>query len=396
MTNSTNAAVGNSESAVANGNKAAEKAKPLADEHPVVEDETVKGKPVFDRIDFVRNAYSRATLFVANEGQWQIRGAGQVVCVQPQNQPDEWWIVVRLMYSKENVLESRILTDTIYQKQHEIYIVWSEPDAKLALNFTVQEKAGCTKIWDKICQIQLEGKIRNSLEAQLRQTSESNRELTVQLNILNAKNREILKRNCELEQELSNSQAKTRDLEAKFDQTDVVIAVMKEKVDKLENGEILRLQKENAKLEKQVAKLSNENEMKSQENSEIRKKLVELEKRIADMDKKNAEMAEKLKSWDYVDQQLVRITEFAEGIRKKMPESKVEQSLQQQSPPRLDPIVPSAASKQQSQEEEEVTELGPDGDSAKGSRIDTQKNLEEADAKNAENVGLGTEADIIQ
>ncbi|KAI1702714.1 serine/threonine-protein phosphatase 4 regulatory subunit 3B [Ditylenchus destructor] len=399
MTNSTSSAVGSSELIKANNDKGLEKAKPSAEEHPVAEDEAVKGKPALDRIDFVRDARNQVSLYELNDqGQWLIRGTGHVVCVQPQNQPDEWWIVVRHVSNEQNVLESRILQNTIYQKQNENCIIWSEPDVgKLGLSF--QEKAGRTEIWDKIYQIQLEGKIRKSLEAQLRQTSENNRQLiesnrqltadhntlqqqlTVQLNILNAKNREILKRNCELEQELSNSQAKIRDLEAKFDQTDVgiMIAVLKENFGKLENG---------------VAKLSSENETKNAENSQIRNKLVESEKRIADMDKKNAEMAEKLKSWDYMDQQLIRITEYAEGMRKMMPESKVEQSLQQQSPPRLDPIVPQAASKQQSQEEE-VTELGPDGDSAKESLIDPQMILEEADAKNAENVASGSITDII-
>jgi protein phosphatase-4 regulatory subunit 3 len=55
--------------------------------------------------------------------------------------------------SENNVLESAILSDTVYQRQQGTLIVWSENDVcDLALSF--QEKSGCAAIWDKICQIQ--------------------------------------------------------------------------------------------------------------------------------------------------------------------------------------------------------------------------------------------------
>ncbi|KAI1701061.1 serine/threonine-protein phosphatase 4 regulatory subunit 3 [Ditylenchus destructor] len=410
MTNSTIPAVGSTELIKANDNKGLEKAKPPADEHPVAGDGTVKGKLELDRVDFVRNARNRVKLFTRS--RWVKRGTGHVACVQSRNQPDEWWIVVRSESNEKNILESRILTDTIYDKQYKNCIVWSEPD-DFWLKFL--ENAGRTEILNKISHIQLEGKLRNS-EAERRQTSESNRQLTADLNTLQDKNRITLDRNRELEQELSNSQAKIQDLEAKLDQTDVaqVIAVLKENVGKLENGEILRLQTEVEKLsnenkmknqelidiqkklaesEKRIADLNKEKEDMSQElkneNSAIRKKLDESEKRIADMNKENAEMqekkmAEELKSWEHLRQLLGGATEYSEGIRKQK-----EQSLQQQSFPRLDPIVPPAASKQQSKEEV-VAEIGPDGDSAKGLCVDTQKNLKEAGAKNAINVASGS------
>ena len=50
------------------------------------------------------------------------------------------------------LLESKIQTDTAYQKQQETLIVWSEGDNfDLALSF--QEKAGCDEIWEKICSV---------------------------------------------------------------------------------------------------------------------------------------------------------------------------------------------------------------------------------------------------
>ena len=52
------------------------------------------------------------------------------------------------------LLESKIQTDTAYQKQQETLIVWSEGDNfDLALSF--QEKAGCDEIWEKICSVSL-------------------------------------------------------------------------------------------------------------------------------------------------------------------------------------------------------------------------------------------------
>jgi protein phosphatase-4 regulatory subunit 3 len=72
-------------------------------------------------------------------------------------QPGSWCIIVRLEANIEanekNVLESKIMPDTIYQKQQGTLIVWFESETcDLALSF--QEKAGCTEIWDKICRIQ--------------------------------------------------------------------------------------------------------------------------------------------------------------------------------------------------------------------------------------------------
>lgn len=62
-------------------------------------------------------------------------------------------LYIFFLFLEKNVLESRILPDTIYQKQQGTLIVWSESETcDLALSF--QEKAGCTDIWDKICRIQ--------------------------------------------------------------------------------------------------------------------------------------------------------------------------------------------------------------------------------------------------
>jgi protein phosphatase-4 regulatory subunit 3 len=60
---------------------------------------------------------------------------------------------LQLSFLENNVLESLIHNETVYQRQQGTLIVWSESDTRdLALSF--QEKSGCAMIWDRICQIQ--------------------------------------------------------------------------------------------------------------------------------------------------------------------------------------------------------------------------------------------------
>ncbi|KAI1691659.1 hypothetical protein DdX_21743 [Ditylenchus destructor] len=89
---------------------------------------------------------------------------------------------------------------------------------------------------------ELETKLQDS-EAQHRQTSERNQQLTNHLHTLVAKNRVTLDKNRDLELELSNSQAKTRDLEAKFGQIDVnhLITYLDQKSESLKSCQISNL-----------------------------------------------------------------------------------------------------------------------------------------------------------
>ena len=63
-------------------------------------------------------------------------------------------LLVRAETDGTPLLESKIMTDTAYQKQQGTLIVWSEGENfDLALSF--QEKAGCDEIWEKICQVRV-------------------------------------------------------------------------------------------------------------------------------------------------------------------------------------------------------------------------------------------------
>uniref|UniRef100_A0A915CWL2 Serine/threonine-protein phosphatase 4 regulatory subunit 3-like central domain-containing protein n=1 Tax=Ditylenchus dipsaci TaxID=166011 RepID=A0A915CWL2_9BILA len=118
------------------------------------DEEGEKPKTALDEIEFIRDAHNRVKLYVlCDQRVWDDRGTGHVACVPSPEHAGSFCIIVRLEATEKNVLESRIVVDTIYQKQQGTLIVWSESDTcDLALSF--QEKAGCTEIWDKICRIQ--------------------------------------------------------------------------------------------------------------------------------------------------------------------------------------------------------------------------------------------------
>uniref|UniRef100_A0A914WP43 PP4R3 EVH1-like domain-containing protein n=1 Tax=Plectus sambesii TaxID=2011161 RepID=A0A914WP43_9BILA len=105
-------------------------------------------------VDFPKDNKHRVKLYVLNEQRsWDDKGTGHVACLPIPGPPETLCLTVRSENDHSNVLESKILLDTAYQKQQETLIVWSESDScDLALSF--QEKAGCEEIWEKICQVQ--------------------------------------------------------------------------------------------------------------------------------------------------------------------------------------------------------------------------------------------------
>lgn len=97
----------------------------------------------------------RVKLYTLNNSrQWDDRGTGHVRAVcNNENEQGQVLLVVRAEVNGDVLLESKIQSDTAYQKQQETLIVWSETESSdLALSF--QEKTGCDEIWEKICQVQ--------------------------------------------------------------------------------------------------------------------------------------------------------------------------------------------------------------------------------------------------
>lgn len=95
----------------------------------------------------------RVKLYALNaDRQWDDKGTGHVSSIYVDKLKG-MSLLVRAESDGTLLLESKIQTDTAYQKQQDTLIVWSERDNyDLALSF--QEKAGCDEIWEKICQVQ--------------------------------------------------------------------------------------------------------------------------------------------------------------------------------------------------------------------------------------------------
>ncbi|ULT86260.1 hypothetical protein L3Y34_006146 [Caenorhabditis briggsae] len=142
-------------------NEKSPKRIPKVDGKENKEDEQLtRREHILDHLDFKRDASNRVKLYVlCDQRIWEDRGTGHVVTHQltaedgaPSNAGNTM-VLVRLEGKSKNILESRILMDTVYQKQQETLIVWSETDCMdLALSF--QEKSGCEELWQKICEVQ--------------------------------------------------------------------------------------------------------------------------------------------------------------------------------------------------------------------------------------------------
>lgn len=105
------------------------------------------------KVDVMADLKRRVKLYTLNEErQWDDRGTGHVTAALSQHCDGDATLIVRAESDGNLLLESRILSDTAYQKQQETLIVWSEGEnTDLALSF--QEKVGCDEIWEKICQV---------------------------------------------------------------------------------------------------------------------------------------------------------------------------------------------------------------------------------------------------
>lgn len=99
------------------------------------------------------DAKRRVKLYALNASrQWDDKGTGHVTTCY--HEPlDGMSLLVRNESDGSLLLESKIQSDTHYQKQQGTLIVWTESDNyDLALSF--QEQDGCVEIWEKICQVQ--------------------------------------------------------------------------------------------------------------------------------------------------------------------------------------------------------------------------------------------------
>ncbi|XP_057546298.1 uncharacterized protein LOC130825202 isoform X2 [Amaranthus tricolor] len=97
--------------------------------------------------------HQRVKVYRLNEdGKWEDLGTGHVTVDYVES--EELGLFVIDEEDNETLLLHRITLDDIYQKQEDTIISWrdSEYSTELALSF--QEPAGCSYIWDHICNVQ--------------------------------------------------------------------------------------------------------------------------------------------------------------------------------------------------------------------------------------------------
>ena len=102
--------------------------------------------------DLMVETRRRVKLFVLNDvHDWEDKGTGHVTVVFLEYLHG-LALVVRSEDNGSVLLESRIESDRVYQKQDATLIVWDENDIEKALSF--QEKQGCDDVWSKIREVQ--------------------------------------------------------------------------------------------------------------------------------------------------------------------------------------------------------------------------------------------------
>ncbi|KAM0893978.1 hypothetical protein ACQ4PT_024780 [Festuca glaucescens] len=86
-------------------------------------------------------------------GKWDDRGTGHVAIDYIEGSKD-LGLTVLDEEDNETLLVHNITSDDIYRKQEETIISWRDPEAATELALSFQEAAGCSYIWDNICEIQ--------------------------------------------------------------------------------------------------------------------------------------------------------------------------------------------------------------------------------------------------
>ncbi|KAM3349493.1 hypothetical protein ACQJBY_022454 [Aegilops geniculata] len=86
-------------------------------------------------------------------GKWDDQGTGHVAVdyIEGSKEPG---LTVLDEEDNETLLVHNITSDDIYRKQEETIISWRDPEAATELALSFQEAAGCSYIWDNICDIQ--------------------------------------------------------------------------------------------------------------------------------------------------------------------------------------------------------------------------------------------------
>ncbi|XP_021774116.1 serine/threonine-protein phosphatase 4 regulatory subunit 3-like isoform X2 [Chenopodium quinoa] len=98
--------------------------------------------------------HQRVKVYRLNEdGKWEDQGTGHVTVDYVERSEDLGLFVID-EEDNETLLLHRITPDDIYRKQEDTIISWRDPEYSTELALSFQETAGCSYIWDHICNVQ--------------------------------------------------------------------------------------------------------------------------------------------------------------------------------------------------------------------------------------------------
>uniref|UniRef100_A0A7C9EDQ6 PP4R3 EVH1-like domain-containing protein n=1 Tax=Opuntia streptacantha TaxID=393608 RepID=A0A7C9EDQ6_OPUST len=87
---------------------------------------------------------------MVEEGKWDDHGTGHIT-VDYIERSEDFGLFVYAEEDNEILLLHRISPDDIYRKQEDTIISWRDPECSTELALSFQESAGCSYIWDQIC-----------------------------------------------------------------------------------------------------------------------------------------------------------------------------------------------------------------------------------------------------
>ncbi|KAJ6772185.1 ATP SYNTHASE GAMMA-RELATED [Salix koriyanagi] len=100
------------------------------------------------------NSIQRVKVYRLNDdGKWDDQGTGHVT-VDYMERSEELGLYVIDEEDNETLLLHRITPDDIYRKQEDTIISWRDPEFSTELALSFQETAGCSYIWEQICNVQ--------------------------------------------------------------------------------------------------------------------------------------------------------------------------------------------------------------------------------------------------
>lgn len=100
------------------------------------------------------NSMQRVKVYRLNDdGKWDDQGTGHVT-VDYVERTEELGLFVIDEEDNETLLLHRISSEDIYRKQEDTIISWRDPEYSTELALSFQETAGCSYIWDHICNVQ--------------------------------------------------------------------------------------------------------------------------------------------------------------------------------------------------------------------------------------------------